>query len=880
MNHWSRVRFLLLLAALAALIAAPEANAQKVKDSVFVIEQITGQPYQCCFGFIVKSRQRKPQSIDEFAVRLLDSRARFLPGQSSSPPNWTVFQSVDSVRWLAATNAAELDSGETAQTFNVCAADTGVTRLVWETRHLGVLVSTDTIVVVCRGTFCDEPFFNIIPSALTCAFNIDLVAGNGEDRIVNDFHLQIVDSGFTFITSTGTSPTGWTRIKGTTDSMSWRTFNNGLEINEFVEGFRVHFNAKKDTSFRVEWWTTNFGEVLCRDTVRLVCGVSLLDSFQITDANVEGDTCCQDIRLKNTHYPKSTLNGLSIKVTTPKAKIKVPVQMPGGWTTMGVNATGDSIMFTATDGLVYNDTALFQGICFDNDSARTDLISYRLTTFGKGVPVATTNATQICERRQLNCDTIIAVVDSTFPASRRCIRMTVKNVNSRGDEIDRIVFRLENEGTKRVFVSAVRPPSTGWIATVTPDSVVFTESFMRSGESLAGFEVCVSMGDSTTRDPLNILWTTSNEQRPVCSGTFPVNAIIERVCDVVTTKEVPSPDEITCCFDVTVHNRNEFNRAIDRVLLSIPGSNIIFTGGAPAPGWTLTTEALPNFSLDFSGATIAPGDSATFTVCMNISLLGSTRPIALPPIAWTTFGGGQLTCLDTLRLVCRGVDQEPVVCDTVKVVPASRDDEQGICRYRMIAVNRHSISPGVINGVRLRITGGTGSFRDANPGIGSWSTVTATDTEILFRGSNIRTNDSLDTFTFGIDGSNGNPITIEATTYNGDTLVCTHTTETSCQPGTLGVDLVRTGEGVRLHDNRPNPFSATTEIGYELATSAQVTLIVRDQSGAEVRRIERGSEEAGEHRMMLDLSDLPSGVYYYTLKTGTATVTRSMLLVR
>jgi hypothetical protein len=291
------------------------------------------------------------------------------------------------------------------------------------------------------------------------------------------------------------------------------------------------------------------------------------------------------------------------------------------------------------------------------------------------------------------------------------------------------------------------------------------------------------------------------------------------------------------------------------------------------------TEAFPSFNLEFLGGSIASGDSAKFTLCLNVQQLGN-KPFNIPSIAWTTYGGKQLICVDTLRLVCRGVEPVEPMCDTVKVAGTTRDDEHGICSYKMTVVNRHNQPPGPLDGVRLKITQGVGGFAEASAGIPSWSVVTLSRTELLFRGSTIRSLDSLDTFIFNIDSSDGNPIAIEATTFLGDEIVCTHDLEARCAPATVGVDPLEETFGFRLHENRPNPFSEETVIRYELIRSGVVTLSVRDAAGAEVRRIDRGQESAGEHSLFFETGALPSGVYYYTLTVGTQSLTRRMVVVR
>lgn len=88
-----------------------------------------------------------------------------------------------------------------------------------------------------------------------------------------------------------------------------------------------------------------------------------------------------------------------------------------------------------------------------------------------------------------------------------------------------------------------------------------------------------------------------------------------------------------------------------------------------------------------------------------------------------------------------------------------------------------------------------------------------------------------------------------------------------------------------LHDARPNPFSGTSLVAFDLAEASQVRLEVYDVVGRSVAMLADGAREAGEHVVRLDAGGLPSGVYLVRLETvgegGTALVqTRRLTLVR
>ena len=80
--------------------------------------------------------------------------------------------------------------------------------------------------------------------------------------------------------------------------------------------------------------------------------------------------------------------------------------------------------------------------------------------------------------------------------------------------------------------------------------------------------------------------------------------------------------------------------------------------------------------------------------------------------------------------------------------------------------------------------------------------------------------------------------------------------------------------------NYPNPFNPSTQIGFTLPESAQVSLAVYDVLGRQVQLLLDGAMEAGSHEVTFDASDLPSGTYLYRLETPQGTLVRTLLLAK
>lgn len=80
--------------------------------------------------------------------------------------------------------------------------------------------------------------------------------------------------------------------------------------------------------------------------------------------------------------------------------------------------------------------------------------------------------------------------------------------------------------------------------------------------------------------------------------------------------------------------------------------------------------------------------------------------------------------------------------------------------------------------------------------------------------------------------------------------------------------------------NYPNPFNPTTTIQFELPQREQISLVVYDITGRQIRVLHDGELSAGSHEIRFDANDLPSGTYLYRLTTPTESKTGKMILVK
>ncbi len=120
------------------------------------------------------------------------------------------------------------------------------------------------------------------------------------------------------------------------------------------------------------------------------------------------------------------------------------------------------------------------------------------------------------------------------------------------------------------------------------------------------------------------------------------------------------------------------------------------------------------------------------------------------------------------------------------------------------------------------------------------------------------------------------------------------------EPGVVKVEEEIQPKDFALRQNYPNPFNPTTKIKFTIPTSPQtpllsnakgipmggagrgevVRIMVYDILGREVATLINKQMPAGTHEVEFDASGLPSGVYFYQLKTGSFTETKKMILLR
>jgi len=83
-----------------------------------------------------------------------------------------------------------------------------------------------------------------------------------------------------------------------------------------------------------------------------------------------------------------------------------------------------------------------------------------------------------------------------------------------------------------------------------------------------------------------------------------------------------------------------------------------------------------------------------------------------------------------------------------------------------------------------------------------------------------------------------------------------------------------------LSQNYPNPFNPSTKIDYSVPQASKVSLKIYDILGGEVAILVDEFKEAGTYTETFDASNLPGGIYFYTIAAGNFMETKKMSLVK
>jgi len=126
---------------------------------------------------------------------------------------------------------------------------------------------------------------------------------------------------------------------------------------------------------------------------------------------------------------------------------------------------------------------------------------------------------------------------------------------------------------------------------------------------------------------------------------------------------------------------------------------------------------------------------------------------------------------------------------------------------------------------------------------------------------------------FLLDGTQGGLNISNIGSYNDTIISFTLGTPTVIQNSTVPISY-------RLEQNFPNPFNPLTTIRYSVAKASPVRIEIYDILGKKAATLVNLFQSAGEYEVSWNAGGFPSGVYFYRIKSGDFTDTKTMILAK
>jgi hypothetical protein len=83
-----------------------------------------------------------------------------------------------------------------------------------------------------------------------------------------------------------------------------------------------------------------------------------------------------------------------------------------------------------------------------------------------------------------------------------------------------------------------------------------------------------------------------------------------------------------------------------------------------------------------------------------------------------------------------------------------------------------------------------------------------------------------------------------------------------------------------ISQNYPNPFNPSTVINFQITQRGHVSLKVFNILGKEIAALVNEEKPAGSYSVNFNASSIPSGVYFYQIKSGSYSATKKMILMK
>jgi len=96
----------------------------------------------------------------------------------------------------------------------------------------------------------------------------------------------------------------------------------------------------------------------------------------------------------------------------------------------------------------------------------------------------------------------------------------------------------------------------------------------------------------------------------------------------------------------------------------------------------------------------------------------------------------------------------------------------------------------------------------------------------------------------------------------------------------ISVPVMELPKKFELYQNYPNPFNPSTKIKFSIPERGVTSLMIYDITGKEIAVLVNGYLKAGLYEYPFDVTELPSGIYFYILTYGNSSRTRKMICLK
>jgi PKD repeat protein len=366
-----------------------------------------------------------------------------------------------------------------------------------------------------------------------------------------------------------------------------------------------------------------------------------------------------------------------------------------------------------------------------------------------------------------------------------------------------------------------------------------------SGTPTSGYApLNVNFTDLSANNPTNWSWDfgdgvgTSTQQNP----SYTYNSTGTYTVTLIATNAFGSDDEVKVNY-IDVQTEPEYPPVADF-------SGTPTSGGTPlVVSFTdLSTENPTSWSWTF-------GDGVGTSTAQNPSYTYETAgTYSVSLTATNAYGSDSETKVDYINVTEQSFDMH--VHDIVVTRKNAGPNCSGIGTIYIYDAGDQAVANAT---VYATATGPVG---------GGFSGLTGTDGSVRFETG--KTRDCAGEWCFEVTN-----VTHTSLTYDPSANVVTM----ACESGVVYKTVANAISGITMW-NTPNPFNPTTTISFNLPQSERVNLAIYNVMGQKMATLLDRQLNVGEHSVEWNGSNAPSGVYFYVLDIGTATMTQKMLLLK